>query len=170
MKKCLSGWKQHLKTAAPRPTTRRKMVGRIAIATRLTHTKWVGTTQGPAHTERAPTRGHEAENLGWRSPSLPRRVRGAAALPTRDDMPSEALSTGRAHIGQAGLPPEPVCHRAVWDCSLCCGLCVLVGHLVAGDIVVGWDPPDHHCVVPGQVPGTNLDGRHGEVLSGAWGI
>ena len=40
----------------------------------LLHTKWVGTTQSPAHTERAPTRGHEAENLGRRSPSLPRRV------------------------------------------------------------------------------------------------
>ena len=95
MKKCLSGWQQHLKTAAPRPTTQRKMFGRTAIATRPTHTKWVGTTQGPAHTERAPTRGHEAENLGWRSPSLPRRVRGAAALPTPDDMPSEVLATGR---------------------------------------------------------------------------
>ena len=90
--KCLSGWQQHLKTAAP---MRRKMFGRTAIATRPTHTKWVGTTQGPAHTERAPTRGHEAENLGWRSPSLSRRVRGTAALPTPDDMPSKVLATGR---------------------------------------------------------------------------
>ena len=95
VKKCLSGWQQHLKTAAPRPTTWRKMFGRTAVATRPAHTRWVDTTQGPAHTERAPTRGHEAENLGWRSPSLPRRVRGAAALPTPDDMPSEVLATGR---------------------------------------------------------------------------
>ena len=56
------------------------------------HTKWVGTTQSPAYTERAPTRGHEAENLGWRSPLLPRRVRGAAASPIPDDTPSEALA------------------------------------------------------------------------------
>ena len=41
-------------------------------------------------------------------------------------------------MGQAGLPPEAVCHGAVWDCPLCCSLCVPVGHLVAGDIVVGW--------------------------------
>ena len=31
-----SGWKQHLKTAAPRPTTRRKMFGRTAITSRPT--------------------------------------------------------------------------------------------------------------------------------------
>ena len=95
VKKCRSVWQQHLKTTAPRPATRRKMFGRTAIATRPTHTKWVGTTQGLAHTERALMRGYEAENLGWRSPSLPRRVRGAAALPTPDDMPSEVLATGR---------------------------------------------------------------------------
>ena len=113
MKKCLSGWQQHLKAAAPRPTTRRKMFGRTAIATRLTHTKWVGTTQGLAHTQRALMRGYEAENLGWRSPSLPRRVRGAVALPTPDDMPSEVMAAGRGARWRWKRSSSP--RRRRWD-------------------------------------------------------
>ena len=84
--------------AALRPTTRGKiLVGAMPNYHMPTH---MATPNGWASCKTRPHRVGTNERavrpkLEWRSPSPPRRVRGAAAPPTPDDTPSGALATGR---------------------------------------------------------------------------
>ena len=66
------------KNVAPRPTARSKTFGAMGGHQR---------------------EGCEDEGLGWRPPSPPCRVRGAAAPSTLEDTPSEAPATGGGREG-----------------------------------------------------------------------